>query len=211
MNRAEREARRLRQTAYHEAGHAVADHVFERKVRRVTIVPNLKDQTLGTCDRYPRPALLKELEGCFTSWSPAKTQYEIENEIVALYAGPEAEKRVRRGRYNHDGAHSDYKRVSEIALHVYPQDDKRIAFLRWLRLCARDLVTARWPQIERVAEALLERRTLTADDVCRAAEALLTGTGRPAAQKITPNGVSAGPAHKPHFPPVEGGPKAHDH
>ncbi len=89
----------------------------------------------------------------------------VETEIVVCMAGPAAEARIAKRCFafvwDGDGAYSDRVRVDELlALGVNGIDGAD----RYERE-TRDLLRAHWPAITRVAEALLEHKNLTGDQV----------------------------------------------
>src|SRR5688572_6474495 len=107
-----REAKRLRETAYHEAGHAVASFFLDVKIRKVSIVPDRERGTLGSVHngRFGsnlHPDVELGLKGRDT----------LEKHIRICYAGALAEKRVR-GRGNWVGARTDHRSAMELSDHV---------------------------------------------------------------------------------------------
>ena len=95
------------------------------------------------------------------------------NEGVMLYAGSLAEAR-HTGYVHHEGAGrieglfgravapgTDYDHVGVIVVQLTRDGREQDALARWLRRRAEVWVENEWRRIERVAEALLERETLT--------------------------------------------------
>jgi hypothetical protein len=150
---------KLRATAYHEAGHAVAAHVLRMPIGITTVVPNAERGSLGHCEvRFPR---WLELDGELT---PAG-RFWIERNAQVSFAGSEAE-RLFTGRYNHKGASSDYHSAVVPAGYLYEGELLEI-YLKLHQRCARALVSSEmWkPCIEAVAKQLLEKQTLRPLDV----------------------------------------------
>jgi hypothetical protein len=66
------------------------------------------------------------------------------------------------------GAHhlaSDFKQAFDLASRFNGSDEAVRAYLDWLAIVARDEIAVLWPQIEKVAHALVAQRILTAAEV----------------------------------------------
>jgi hypothetical protein len=155
--------RRLATIAYHEAGHVVASHQFEFKIKQVTIVPTDYVIARVTPRSYVR---LRSLE-----WdtSTGKRLDRYHNHIVILLAGPEAQRHfnLHTVRYYSSEERSDYHRVRELLYRLHGENKESSYAFKYLRERARNLVTnpLNWSLIEALANALLERQTLSADEV----------------------------------------------
>jgi ATP-dependent Zn protease len=150
-----------RAVCYHEAGHAVVRAHFQHAIDGATVVPNEEQNTLG----------------CVTSQGlmlyDANVRRRVTREsILSAYAGLEAEKLVNPD-YDPDQSVSDFDLAFEL-LRKYPGrirgcsyvgDDVYHARLEYYRKESAKLVRHLWPVIERVALALEERDTLTADEI----------------------------------------------
>jgi len=132
--------------AYHEAGHYVAkwalvgDGVYGDSI---SIVPNDEEGTGGRCQSL---------------YEDNDTEEGIRAYIVSLYAGAAAECRssldpeyVSEGSWHDDDAADKY-------LHFLPESEQE------LRNQTREIIDANWQVVERVANELLEHRTLDADE-----------------------------------------------
>jgi hypothetical protein len=199
--------------AYHEAGHAVVACILGRTPKRVTIEGD--DHVLGRCETWSRPALLANLEGVVSDASEdqvfgnrterpprergeAWLQLEVQKEIQVLLAGGIATERLDRQNGYEDpnvGDEGDVAIAFRIAgqladrFAVASSDEQTEAFIKYLAVRAKDLLNARWPAVEAVAAALIERKTLTRKEL---AEILFSATlgGHEAGSFIA---VGAGP------------------
>lgn len=146
-------------TAYHEAGHAVAAISLGLSIGRngVTVVPDKIKQTLGTSH------VLSQLrERPDVPVSP-RTHVQIENRAVMDMAGDVAEKKFRPRRYY--GGQTDLLHASDLLSCISEANDITEARLKVAILRAQSLVGRRWREITALANALVERKTLTAKQV----------------------------------------------
>jgi hypothetical protein len=144
-------------TAYHEAGHAVIAWKSGIKVKSVTIVPG--DGFDGQVDQAsPLRGINLEFDGS------DRARIRAEAAIVISLAEPLAQRRFSpRSWHSYHGA-TDHAVVTELAMRVSGSQEQMQAFVYWLRLVARDMVALLWPIIEKVAAALIERNTLSAEE-----------------------------------------------
>ena len=146
-------------TAYHEAGHAVAAFLLGLRIGRngVTVVPDKIEQTLGTAH-----VLARLQERPDVSVSP-RTHVQIENHAVMCMAGDVAEKKFRPRR--HYGGQTDLLHATDLLSYISESNEITTARLNVATLRARSLVELRRREITAVANALVERKTLTAEQV----------------------------------------------
>lgn len=138
-------------TAYHEAGHAIIAHELGADVDNIT------------CDSSGR-----ERGHC-----TLKESMSAENHAVWSAAGTEAQRKfleskgVKKGIGQDDGCMDDLDGVLDAAEVESGTDDlgsnAAIINARWER--ARKMVEDHWPQIERLANELMRRGTMTGDDI----------------------------------------------
>lgn len=163
----------LMATAYHEAGHAVANIVLGFEVTHCTIVP--QDDTVGHV-AYPHPiwkyGLSVRRER--TAWG--------RRAIVTCYAGLAAEHYFcgTPFRFDDGGKHrawADHAEASELLrkfVHVRGDQvvdvDAFYATLQRFQREALELVGQQRTAIERLAQRLLSQPTLTEDEVLAAME-----------------------------------------
>ena len=186
---------RVREVAYHEAGHAVAYAALGLNPGRVTIDTDADDQYLGRAGHQdfsihrlfadvtaPHDAHAPEAppqpgppEGDHLAWL---VFVGLRRSALAALAGPLAGYRVKRehepgwtwadewdmcAAETEDG--DDWALVDE-ALSRIDGTPAQVAALaeRW-RAEVDDLLTERWAAVERVATALIERGTVSGDEV----------------------------------------------
>jgi hypothetical protein len=164
---------KLREVSYHESGHAVVAWRLGLKFLYVTIKPD--GECLGHVKHRQSPRWLRnEVE---QNRSDRARMY-AERHIITGYAGQIAHARLigKAPRFGmpSDGAASDMEDVAELAALVHYPGETWRAYLRYCFLASRDLVTRDFPNIERVAAALIEGEgTLSYEDVI---EAIMPGS-----------------------------------
>ena len=151
----------LAATAHHEAGHAVANWKLGFKIRKVTIVPS--DGPLGTTTT--KGLALRASE--YGKLTGRRIGY-YHDMIVSQLAGEEAQRRFDPRSIRRDHTARDYRSEKELLKRLHGDAEKECfhAF-RYLRERARNFVNhpINWRLIEDLARALLERRTLTGEEV----------------------------------------------
>jgi ATP-dependent Zn protease len=163
-----RRRRKLETVAYHEAGHAVACFRLKRPFKYVTIVPD--DEFHGHVKTGKTPKWFQpDVE------VDRKTERWIQREILADFAARAAEHR-HTGRASWRDASQDLRNASNLADYLYGSAREVRKYLSDKIKEAEAFVAepSNWILIEAVAVALMERQTLSAQqvkEVCR--EALL--------------------------------------
>lgn len=147
-----RHFRRLAITAHHEAAHAVVSIVVDQPFRFATIVPCLRLSFLGVVDyntAYNDDAFVT-----------------CDKDAISTLAGAHAQRRFApRSRWLWD-ARSDHQHVRAQVRKEWRFVGKRAAEkFAELDALAEQAVARNWSDIVKVAAALLERRTLTEDEV----------------------------------------------
>lgn len=99
--------RRLKRTAYHEAGHAVAAYLLNRDFKSVTIIR--EGETLGQC------SLTKSDDFHPDANEDEKTLAHLEEYMITLHAGLASEY-LATGRHNWAGAYSDLTIAAHLLL-----------------------------------------------------------------------------------------------
>ena len=161
-----RTPQQLRRTAYHEAGHAVQAERLGVRFTRVTI--RSEGDSLGCvslCDWMPNgDDLAATVEG----------RDGMERDMMVSLAGQAAERR-KMGRASRHGWSGDRDSVVELALRFAGTGEQATVYVRWLELRVRDFISSPlgWSWVDAVARELLERETLTEDEVKAAMTAVV--------------------------------------
>ena len=149
---------RLKSTAYHEAGHAVACYFLHFPFKYLTIEPE-KD-TLGHVKRFPHPkSFHPDYEG------DTKTLNRIEKNIITSYSGSAAEF-ILTGKYNSGGG-TDSQYARELADHYCGGPEETEAFLKWMWERTINWVQNpdfHWDAVEALAQELLKKSRLTSKE-----------------------------------------------
>lgn len=151
-------------TATHEAGHAVLHLVLGLGTKEATIIPNYEEGSAGHAIHGGEWA---------EAGSDAETMRMLAEETfwmrhaVAAYAGAEAVKQILEAPDADEGAESD-KRAAADAINKITDDPEscELMFDLTQRRCAL-LVEYYRPEIEAVAQALLDHDTRSGEDVRR--------------------------------------------
>jgi hypothetical protein len=143
---------KISETAFHEAAHAVIAHHLGREVVSISVVPSTSS------DGKALPALT-----VFAPWPETLSkQIRGEREIIISYAGGIAQERYTSDEIAADrAAESDRIQAIGEAKYLWPNVEEASEQLRRLLDDTRWLVDRYWAEIERVANALLSRDTLT--------------------------------------------------
>ncbi len=147
----------IRQTAIHEAGHAVAAFLLREKIKYVTIRPTQDSHghMMHHVVRFARNEMFDD---------SLRGRDRAERRIMTCFAGQIAQrKHAPRSRWRLGGSH-DHEQAMELFFHIDPPDQKaRELYLALLWRQTEYLVEQHWKEIEAVAAALLEEETLSRD------------------------------------------------
>lgn len=146
------------EVAYHEAGHAVISHMLGYEVEHVSIAE--AEDSRGRVWHAPIP---DEMRQYIEVADVLDMQYEpwlMMHAIVSM-AGFAAQRRYFPGADEY-AATSDREHWRELALFACDDGDEVNLWEQRLQIRTASLVEKLWPQIERVAHALLERQDLDA-------------------------------------------------
>lgn len=193
-------------SAYHEAGHTVAHIVFKLKPTGATIIPDgdtfgraFKRALVGEFDPWPPPwdpdqveKVKKWKKECVISRydHPEKVRNIVRKDIIACYAGYEAEKKINpKASYSRWG---DDQLLLELAfsfgfmVHCGRDENDKDHWKPIPKLLkdTTKFVEEYWPEIQRVAELLLEKRVLDEDDIKELTKEILPSKRRPSSKKV---------------------------
>jgi len=156
----------VKQTAYHEAGHAVAGYELHVPFRYVTIIPNEEQGSAGHI-------LYSSLRPDFDSARYEMTEFQlrriIEPRIICALAGEAAQSGLT-GRRHLLTATKDYHDAIDFALVATGGNpDEAGAYCTWLYYRAVGVVRNPlvWAAIEALAGALLEQKTVSSREARR--------------------------------------------
>ena len=148
-------------TAVHESGHAVIGRVLRLPCGMATIVPNEDEQTAGVSITHDQWATADHWEGIGIFHRDMDVAYRAR--IMTFMAGAEAEKALLGSCYGGDD--DDQHQVALMAEEwVRHAEDWQRWHDRLRRQTAR-LVRRHRDTIECMAKALMERQTLTPDEI----------------------------------------------
>lgn len=161
----------LAETAYHEAGHAVAAWILGLKFKQVTIHPTGRG-TLGcitelNAPRWFRPDL---------QMTP-RIRVMAERRILVFFAGKCAQEQYL-GKGVRTGYESDYDAAVALAAKLCSDSDVADAYLTYCLTAAKAVIRRNWSAVAAVAEALVEVETLSFGQVARLIASTLMQTAR---------------------------------
>ena len=152
--------RRKALVAHHEAGHAILAIKLDVTFGRVTIAPNADSLGHITLHR-----LLKR--GDLEWGGDVSKKWRIDRAMLIVLAGPYAQKRQapqsrwRTRNYIGFNGGGDFDRVINLKWGLHEDDKVAKKYLQYMEAWTEQLVERYWPNIEAVAQALMERETLT--------------------------------------------------
>jgi ATP-dependent Zn protease len=148
---------KMKATAYHEAGHAVASWRLGEKFKYVTVAPDADSIGHVRRERWP-----KWFHPDFDSSD--RIRLRVERHIVISFAGQLVEAKFL-GKHPRYGMHADNEIAVDMAFHVGGSVKTVEAFLHYCWSVSEDLVACNWRFVEVIAEALLDKETLQYVDV----------------------------------------------
>jgi hypothetical protein len=147
-----------RRRAFHEAGHAVAGLLFG------TGIP---DFTLSRDDsaRHPIPRFSCPGEEPPEGVESTRLQEMLQRRVQTLLAGEVAQELA--GFPAELGTEADEEAILQSAMELGADLDVQAAFVTWMRWTTRELLASpeQWWKVEAVAETLLERGSMTPEEV----------------------------------------------
>ncbi len=141
-------------TAFHEAGHAVAAYGLGIKLKKATIVPDLKNEYRGAVETVPPKRFRADYD------MTTRKRTIIEKQVMMSFAGGIAAKKYT-GRFNRFGAGEDHRQAVKLADCVTGSPEETEAYIKWLWIRTDTFVEVNWKIIELVAAELLAKKTLS--------------------------------------------------
>ncbi len=151
-----KEHEELKETAYHEAGHAVANFAIGRRFRKVSIIPVPEHNSLG---RVTGSGWKSRLNPELDDTEKLRLRRMVEAEIVVSLAGVVAEAQLT-GLYNHIGASKDYQDAVFYATYVTDSTKETEAYIAWLLEKTKNILWRRWDAVELLATELIKQREI---------------------------------------------------
>jgi|GEM_PF-4523788 len=176
---------KLAAVAYHEAGHAVAYLIQGIPIESATIIASDDYLGLVSLDKKMSGPLLRfvgihteedteyeqKLMEAFENDQEVDipepeviTEADFDKHIIGSYAGVIVEK-MFTGKNNNRGAESDYNTIVNLVLARFGDTKLVNAYLKYIRLRTEQLITANWKKVETVAQELLNKKTMTAEQI----------------------------------------------
>jgi hypothetical protein len=153
---------------HHQAGHAVADSKLGFKIKQVTIVPCDESKGTATSTGLRVLRLLRRLEYERITARKGKLISNGHDLIITLLAGEEAQRRFDPRSIRRHMSVGDYQSAKEVLMRLHQDAEKECFYaFKYLRARARNFISdpKNWRLIEDLAKALLERQTLTGEEV----------------------------------------------
>ena len=150
--------KRLSAIAHHEAGHVVAAHAAGRAIQDVCVSATPLENGEYGKSRHVNPLFGQDIPDGDLRLTEMGTW-----ELKISLAGPEAEKRVDPARKAPASDLAEQKRILSCISNLSQVEIDE--YVRNVKSETRQLVTDKWTAIERVAAALIERGSLSGDQV----------------------------------------------
>jgi ATP-dependent Zn protease len=145
-------------TAHHEAGHAVIGCLYDRPPSSVTIVRD--GAAAGKAEFDPD---IPDFARSYLNQSAQKRAY-TEARVVGELSGSAAHDLFRPGRTPDQGDRHDLHWAKELISELVSWEDHD-KYLEQARVKAKQLLRDNWEWVQAVARALLERKTLSRHEI----------------------------------------------
>jgi hypothetical protein len=168
-----------RSTAFHEAGHAVTAAVLGLETEKVSIEPSADDagchkladaeyERVSSAERVFAQLEMPGFDGCRFEAKEEADQL-LRRHMMVVQAGEEAQRRAVPASFRHHHVRAgDHGRIIDLALRLTGGNSDAVEALdQDIRSETKRLLDEHWRAVEAVAEALLERRTLSGAEVQR--------------------------------------------
>jgi hypothetical protein len=151
--------------AFHEAGHVVAAYFLGVRIKKVSILHNKDYVGIVIHEKVVR-GLAPEIDT-----SVLRNFNRMENLARIALAGDIAQK-IHAPRSS-DGAGLDRETVANIAFRLNGSPEAAGAWIEWLKVSVKDMLTVRWPFVDSVARELARENALNKEQI----EAIFTRLG----------------------------------
>ena len=149
-------------TAYHEAGHAVIARYLHVGFKNVTVVPG--EDYFGKLVLKRERARQRAFQTAEYEVTPRRRD-AVKKEIIILLGGPYAQMRFNPRCRVQDVESTDIDNAMKLVSYLVGSEHQHKAYWVYMEACVKDLLSMHWKEIEAVAIALIEKRTLSEDDV----------------------------------------------
>jgi len=142
--------------AFHEAGHIVAAYFLGIRLKKVSLIHN-KDYIGKVIHEKVAWGFALEIEMSLRNFN------RMENLARIALAGDIAQK-IHAPRSS-DGAELDRETVADIVLRLNGSPKAADAWIEWLKISVKDMLTLRWPFVDAVARELARENVLNGEQI----------------------------------------------
>jgi hypothetical protein len=142
--------------AFHEAGHVVVAYFLGVRFKKVSIIHN-KDYVGIVIHEKVARGLAPEIDMSLRNFN------RMENLARIALAGDIAQK--KHAPRSSDGAGLDRETVADIALRLNGSPEAADAWIEWLKISVKDMLTLRWPFVDAVARELARENVLNGEQI----------------------------------------------
>jgi hypothetical protein len=157
-----RNPKALRNTAFHESGHAASAFLLGVQFRFVSIRPDQERGTVGGLMLRKRP---KWAWPDTEEYNDVRARTWFEKMAQISLAGQVAESKHAGRRPAHYSHATDNDHAREMAMEIYGSDEECDVWMELILIRARNQLDNFWPAVEALAEELLKRGTIAVPEV----------------------------------------------
>jgi hypothetical protein len=150
----------LRAIAYHEAGHAVMCWHEQIGIDVASIIP-----APGSLGHVQHRSVLDGIDlACDNS---LEGRARAESLIRIALAGSVAQRRIHPRGFRHYNSQADYETAANVLSHLAGPDDELAAYWHLLQIHTKTILNLEyvWERVQRIADALLEAKTLSSEEL----------------------------------------------
>ena len=142
--------------SFHEAGHVVVAYFLGIRLKKVSLIHN-KDYVGKVIHEKVARGLAPEINMSLRNFN------RMENLGRIALAGDIAQK--KHAPRSSDGAELDRQTVADIAFQLNGSSEAAGAWIEWLKLSVKDMLTVRWPFVDAVARELARENVLNGEQI----------------------------------------------